>query len=332
MQEAQLIKYDAKNPIIKLTTAPAKPVGDHDLLVETKVAAINPLDNLLAHGDLKLVVPYKLPQTLGNEFVGIVKQTGDAVQKFQPGDRVYARTPLDNMGAFSEEIVINEQAVAKVPDYLTDEEAAAVPLMALTAMQAFDLLAAKAGQTLFISGGSGSFGAMAIPLAVARGLKVITTGAGARKAALLDMGVSQFIDYRTEDYTKLVKDVDLVIDTLGGEEVFKQLGILKQGGRIVSLRAMPNRTFAKRVGLGWGKQILFGLAAGKIERQAKKKQQHYDFVFVTANGPQLAQASETLAKSQVRPALGKRYSLEQVKEAMGDVAHGHSRGKVLIKF
>lgn len=314
-----------------MNTAPAKPVGDHDLLVETKVAAVNPLDNLLAHGDLKLVVPYKLPQTLGNEFVGIVKQSGAAVQKFQPGDRVYARTPLDNMGAFAEEIVINEQAVAKVPDYLTDEEAAAVPLTALTAMQAFDLLDAKAGQTLFISGGSGSFGAMAIPLAVARGLKVITTGAGARKAALLDMGVSQFIDYRTEDYTKLVKDVDLVIDTLGGEEVFKQLGILKKGGRIVSLRAMPNRTFAKRMGLGWGKQILFGLAAAKIERQAKKKQ-HYDFVFVTANGPQLAQASETLAKSQVRPALGKRYSLEQVKEAMGDVAHGHSRGKVLIKF
>lgn len=314
-----------------MNTAPAKPVGDHDLLVETKVAAVNPLDNLLAHGDLKLVVPYKLPQTLGNEFVGIVKQTGTAVQKFQSGDRVYARTPLDNMGAFAEEIVINEQAVAKVPDYLTDEEAAAVPLTALTAMQAFDLLDAKAGQTLFISGGSGSFGAMAIPLAVARGLKVITTGAGARKAALLDMGVSQFIDYRTEDYTKLVKDVDLVIDTLGGEEVFKQLGILKQGGRIVSLRAMPNRTFAKRMGLGWGKQILFGLAAAKIERQAKKKQ-HYDFVFVTANGPQLAQASEILAKSQVRPALGKRYSLEQVKEAMADVAHGHSRGKVLIKF
>lgn len=74
MQEAQLIKYDAKNPIIKLTTAPAKPVGDHDLLVETKVAAVNPLDNLVAHGDLKLVVPYKLPQTLGNEFVGIVKR------------------------------------------------------------------------------------------------------------------------------------------------------------------------------------------------------------------------------------------------------------------
>lgn len=332
MQEAQLIKYDAKNLIIKLTTAPAKPVGDHDLLVETKVAAVNPLDNLVAHGDLKLVVPYKLPQTLGNEFVGIVKQTGSAVQKFQPGDRVYARTPLDNMGAFAEEIVINEQAVAKVPDYLTDEEAAAVPLTALTAMQAFDLLDAKAGQTLFISGGSGSFGAMAIPLAVSRGLKVITTGSPVRKAALLDMGVSQFIDYRTEDYTKLVKDVDLVIDTLGGEEVFKQLGILKQGGRIVSLRAIPNRTFVKRMGLGWGKRILFGLAAGKIERQAKKKQQHYDFVFVTANGSQLAQASEILAKSQVRPALGKRYSLDQVKEAMADVAHGHSRGKVLIKF
>ncbi|MDK8261750.1 alcohol dehydrogenase catalytic domain-containing protein [Lactobacillus delbrueckii] len=98
MREAQLIKYDAKNPIIKLTTAEAKAVGDHDLLIESKVAAVNPLDNLLAHGDLKLVVPYKLPQTLGNEFVGIVKQAGSAVKNFQAGDRVYARTPLDNMG------------------------------------------------------------------------------------------------------------------------------------------------------------------------------------------------------------------------------------------
>lgn len=332
MLEAQLIKYDAKNPIIKLTTAEAKAVGDHDLLIESKVAAVNPLDNLLAHGDLKLVVPYKLPQTLGNEFVGIVKQAGSAVKNFQAGDRVYARTPLDNMGAFAEEIVISEQAVAKVPDYLTDEEAAAVPLTALTAMQAFDLLEAKAGQTLFISGGSGSFGAMVIPLAVARGLKVITTGSGAKKEELLALGVSQFIDYRKEDYTKLVKDLDLVIDTLGGEELFKQMEILKKGGRIVSLRAMPNRTFAKRMGMSWGKQILFGLAAAKIERQAKKKQQHYDFIFVEVNGSQLAQASEILAKSQVRPALGKRYSLDQVKEAMEDVAHGHSRGKVLIKF
>lgn len=332
MREAQLIKYDAKNPIIKLITAETKAVGDHDLLIESKVAAVNPLDNLLAHGDLKLVVPYKLPQTLGNEFVGIVKQAGSAVKNFQAGDRVYARTPLDNMGAFAEEIVISEQAVAKVPDYLTDEEAAAVPLTALTAMQAFDLLGAKAGQTLFISGGSGSFGAMAIPLAVARGLKVITTGSGAKKEELLALGASQFIDYRKEDYTKLVKDVDLVIDTLGGEELFKQMEILKKGGRIVSLRAMPNRTFAKRMGMSWGKQILFGLAAAKIERQAKKKQQHYDFIFVEANGSQLAQASEILAKSQVRPALGKRYSLDQVKEAMEDVAHGHSRGKVLIKF
>ncbi len=130
MLEAQLIKYDAKNPIIKLTTAEAKAVGDHDLLIESKVAAVNPLDNLIAHGDLKLVVPYKLPQTVGNEFVSIVKRAGSAVKNFQAGDRVYARTPLDNMGAFAEEIVISEQAVAKVPAYLTDEEAAAVPLTA----------------------------------------------------------------------------------------------------------------------------------------------------------------------------------------------------------
>lgn len=221
MRAAQLVKYNAKHPVIKLRNVNLASMQDNDLIVKTSVAAVNPLDNLIAHGELKLVVPYKLPQTMGNEFVGTVVKIGKNVSKFKVGERVYARNPLDNIGSFAEEIVINQAAVAKVPAYLTDEEAAAVPLTALTAMQALDLLKAKAGQTLFISGGTGSFGAMAIPIAVARGLKVITTGNAKKRAEVERLGVSRFIDYKTEDYTKTIADVDLVIDTVGGTEIAK---------------------------------------------------------------------------------------------------------------
>ena len=99
-----------------------------------------------------MVVPYKLPQTMGNEFVGIIEKVGLEVTKFKIGDRIFARNPVDNIGAFAQKIVINEKAGAKVPEYLSDQEAAAVPLTALTAMQVFQLLNLKAGQTLFNSG------------------------------------------------------------------------------------------------------------------------------------------------------------------------------------
>lgn len=332
MRAAQLVKYDSKNPVIELRDVNLAPMKDNDLIVKTSVAAVNPLDNLISHGELKLVVPYKLPQTMGNEFVDTVIKTGKNVSKFKVGDRVFARNPLNNIGAFADEILIDQSAVAKVPDYLTDEEAAAVPLTALTAMQAFDLLHAKAGQTLFISGGTGSFGAMAIPLAVARGLKVITTGSSDKQAEVEKLGVSRFIDYKKEDYTKIVSNVDIVIDTVGGAEIAKEFSILKQGGKLLSLRAMPNKAFAQRMNMGMFKQILFGLAAHKIEKMAKKKNQTYDFIFVKANGKQLEEASAVLAKHEIRPALGNVYSLAEAEQALDDVAKHKSRGKVLIKF
>lgn len=210
MKAAQLIKYDKKDPLIEIRDVNSQPLGAHDLLIRTKTAAVNPLDNLISHGDLKLVVPYKLPQTMGNEFVGIIEKIGPKVTNFKIGDRIFARNPVNN--AFAQKIVINEKAVAKAPEYLSDQEAAAVPLTTLTAMQAFQLLNLKAGQTLFISGGSGSFGAMAIPLAIAQGYKVITTGNETSRARLEKLGVEKFLNYKTEDYTKAVANVDAVID------------------------------------------------------------------------------------------------------------------------
>ena len=118
------------------------------------------MDNLASHGDLKLVVPYKFK-------LWEIEKVGSDVTNFKIGDRIFTRNPVDNIGTFAQEIAINDKAVAKVPEYLSDQEATAVPLTALTAMRAFQLLNLKAGQTLFNSGGSGDFGAMAILLAIA---------------------------------------------------------------------------------------------------------------------------------------------------------------------
>ncbi len=332
MKVAQLTKYSKKDPQIEINSIPLPKLKPNDLKIKVTYAGVNPLDNLIAHGDVKLIVPYKVPINMGNEFVGKVTQIGSNVKKVKVGDRVFARMPLDKIGAFAEEVVIDANAVATVPEYLTDKEAATIPLTALTAMQALELMHAKPGQTLFISGGTGSFGAMAIPIAVAKGLKVITTGSTQKKENVLKLGVSQFIDYRTQDYTKLLSNVDLAIDTLGGKELEKQMSILKPGGIIVSLKAMPTADFAKRMHMSKAKQLLFKLASRKIVQMANKYQVHYHFIFVHADGKQLQEAADILARAEVHPIYGDIFTLDQTKAAMDKVAHGHNKGKVLLKI
>lgn len=332
MKAAQLTKYDKENLQVAINNIPVPAIGPEDLLIKVSAAGVNPLENLIAHGELRLVVPYKLPQTLGNEFVGTVEQVGKNVKNFKAGERVYARNPIDNIGAFAEKVVINQAAIAKVPTYLTDQEAASIPLTALTAMQALELLDAQPGQTLFISGGTGSFGAMAIPIAVAKGLKVITSGSPRNRQRVEQLGVSRFIDYTSEDYSQELSRIDLVIDTLGGKELFKQMSIMRPNGKIVSLRAMPNKQFAKRMHLGKFKELLFDLATHKIEKVAMHYGVEYQFLFVKANGQQLAEASKILAAKQIRPAIGKTYALNEVKDAMQTVQKSHKNGKIVINL
>lgn len=203
-------------------------------------------------------------------------------------------------------------------------------MTALTAIQALELLQAQPGQTLFISGGTGGFGAMAIPIAVARGLKVITSGSPQNQQYVEQLGVSKFIDYTKEDYTKVLSGIDLVIDTLGGTELSKQMAILRPHGKLVSLRGMPNKEFAKRMKMSKFKQGLFSIASRSIEKEAAKRKIDYQFLFVTANGQQLADASKILVENQIHPAVGNVFSLDEVPQAMEKVQQGHNKGKVII--
>ncbi|MDQ0222303.1 NADP-dependent oxidoreductase [Streptococcus moroccensis] len=330
MKAAQHTAYNKKAIALTLTDSDIPEISPNQVLVKVSAAGVNPLDNMISRGDVKMIVPYEMPQTAGNELVGQVEEVGSAVQGFVRGDRVFARLPLDAIGAFAEYVAVDSAALAHVPAYLTDVEAAAVPLTGLTIMQALDLMEAKAGQTLFISGGTGGVGGMAIPLAKAKGLRVITNGNGSHEERVLALGADQFIDYQTEDYSQVLSEVDLVLDTLGGEETEKQMTILKKGGHLVSLRAMPNGAFAKRMKLPKWKQILFGLAGRSFDQMAKKYGVRYDFIFVESNGAQLQEVADILESLKLKPSIDSVYPFEEVNAALDKVANGRSSGKTVL--
>ena len=199
-------------------------------------------------------------------------------------------------------------------------------------MQALELMGAKSGKTIFISGGTGGVGGMAIPIAKAKGLTVITNGSLENKERVEKLGVDQFIDYKTTDYTKVLKDVDYVLDTLGGSETEKQMTIMKSGGKLVSLRAMPNGSFAKRMNLAWWKQFILGLAGRKFDKMANKYGVSYDFIFVESNGKQLQEVADIFTKLEIKPSVDTVFDFKDVNKALDKVANGRSRGKTVLSF
>jgi oxidoreductase, zinc-binding len=202
----------------------------------------------------------------------------------------------------------------------------------LTAYQALDLLEAKPGSSIFISGGSGGLGAMAIPLAKARGLKVYTNGNSASRERVMALGADRYLDYRKEDYLEVLEPVDYVLDSLGGKELERQMQLLRRGGKIVSLRGMPNARFAKRFGLPTWKRWLFALAAFGVERKARQLGVSYEFLFVQSNGRQLAEVARLIGEKGIQPSVGQVFPFAETNDALRKVASGGASGKVVLSF
>ena len=246
MKAAVLTHYDKKGTDLEIQDIPVPVPEDDEILVRIMAAAVNPLDNMIIRGEVKLIVPYKVPLIMGNEFSGVVEKAGKKATRFKAGDRVYGRMPLKKIGAFAEYAAVKESALAHIPDNLSFEEAATVPLTALTAMQAFEIMQVKPGESVFISGGTGSLGAMAIPVARSLGLHVYTNGSAENEERVRKLGAEKFIDYKKESYTEVLSDVDHVLDTLGDRALPDEFKVLKKGGSLVSLRGLPIGRFAKR--------------------------------------------------------------------------------------
>lgn len=333
MKAAQIKKY-SKNIQTSLCEIPIPEIGDFEVLVKVKAAAVNPVEILILTGSVKLIQNYSMPLTLGNECSGIVEKVGSRVKEFQKGDHVYTRLPISKIGAFAEYVAVDQKEIAKMPEGYDFNTAAAIPLTGLTAYQAIvEELEAKPGDTLLIPGGSGSFGQMAVPIAKALGLRVIVTGNARAKEQFLSMGVDRYLDYKTENYWEVLSDVDHVIDTLGPTEFQHELSVLKKGGRLVSLRTGPNKAFALRHHFSGLKKLLFMLAGSKYDKAARKQDKEYRFVFVRSDGAQLRKITEIVEKKKIKPAVDPHiFSLDQANEALRLVVRGPLNGKVIIQL
>jgi len=333
MKAAQLIKYE-KNAKLQINELPIPEINDHEVLVKVKVAAVNPLENLITSGSVKLIQAYKLPATMGNELTGVIEKVGSAVKDFKIGDKIYTRLPLNKIGAFAEYVAVDHKALAILPKNLNFSTGAAAPLTGLTAYQGLhEELAAKAGKTIFIPGGSGSFGQMAVPIAKELGLKVVVSGNARAREQVMSIGADRYLDYKTENYWEILHDIDYVIDTLGASEIDRELSIMKPGGRLLSLKAGPNKQFAIDHHLPTWKKVLFNLVGRKIDKKASALRIEYHFIFVRSDGQQLQQITKIIEQNNIVPAIDpKEFKLADINQAINYMTTGHPKGKVLIHF
>lgn len=333
MKAIQIERY-SKRFKVAINEIPIPHPAADEVLIRVKAAAVNPLDILIATGSIRLIQDYALPLTLGNECAGIVEKVGTGVDDFRPGDLVYTRLPLKKIGAFAEYATVHHTAIAPMPSGYEFAAAAAIPLAGLTAYQGLvEELEVQPGRTLLITGASGSFGQIAVPVAKAMGLQVFATGNARSQERMMEMGVDRYVDYKTTDYWKVLSDVDYVIDTLGAAEFEHELSVLRRGGRLLSLRTGPNRTFARRNGFSWFKTLLFSLAGSKYDSAARRQGKEYRFMFVRSDGAQLRRVTELVERYHIVPDVDPRtFFLSQAAEALEVVAQGNLGGKVIIRL
>ncbi len=245
-------RYGSGGGNLRSGDVPEPEVGERDVLVQVRAAGVNALDSKIRDGEFKLILPYRLPFVLGNDLAGVVVRAGARVRKFQPGDEVYARPGKDRIGTFAEFISVSEDDLAPKPARLTMEEAAAVPLAALTAWQALvEIAGLRKGQKVLIHAGSGGVGTFAIQLAKYLGATVATTTSAANVDLVRRLGADVVINYREDDFETVLHGYDVVLNSLGGKTLRKSLRVLKPGGKLISISGPPDPAFAREIGKPW---------------------------------------------------------------------------------
>jgi NADPH:quinone reductase-like Zn-dependent oxidoreductase len=241
--KAFIVDRYGKDSTLRAGEWPEPGIGADDVLVRVEAAGVNPLDSKILVGEFTLILPYKPPFVLGHDLAGVVERVGPAVRKFAPGDEVYARPDKDRIGTFAELIAVDEADLARKPAGLSMAEAASLPLVALTAWQALvEKAHLQPGQKVLVHAGSGGVGTIAIQLAKHLGAYVATTTGTANVDWVRELGADEVIDYRKADFEQELHDYDVVLDSLGGENLAKSLRILRPGVWPSASGVRPTRT------------------------------------------------------------------------------------------
>lgn len=306
-------------------------VGDHDVLVQVAAAGVNQLDEMIRKGEFKAILPYKTPLTLGHDVAGAVIAVGRAVRQFAPGDQVYARPRDHRIGTFAERIAIDESDAARSPVTVTETEAASLPLVALTAWQALvERGDVKRGDKVLIHAGAGGVGTIAIQLAKHLGAHVATTVSGTNADFARELGADVVIDYRTRNFEKELSGYDLVLDSLGGENLARSLRVLKPGGKAIGISGPPTPAFAETVGLNTLVRWVFAGLSRRIRRQASKLGVTYEFLFMRSSGDQLRTIADLVDEGSIRPIVGATFTFSQTPDALASLGKSGHRGKAVI--
>ena len=294
--------------VLQYEDAPRPQPQTGEVLIRVHAAGVNPIDWKVREGYMKDFWPHKFPLILGWDVSGTVEEVGPGVSRFKIGDEVYSVPDASRDGAYAEYIVVRESELALKPKSLHHVRAAAVPLAAVTAWQAlFDAGQLKRGQRVLIHGGSGGVGHVAVQLAKWKGAHVLATASTKNQELLRELGVDEPIDYTKQNFEDVARDVDLVLDLIGGETQERSWSVLKKGGVLLSLVQPPSVEKAKALGV----------------RAA--------FVAGHPSGAQLAEIAKLIDSGELKLTIDRILPLSEVRRAHQLSQTGHARVKIVLR-
>lgn len=310
MKAAQISDYGDPS-VIQVNEVEQPRVSEGKVLVEVHASSLNPFDSMVRAGYLKEAMPLELPATLGGDIAGIVSQLGEGVTHLAVGDRVYGQAAVvaGNSGAFAEYAVTSAGQLAKAPEGLDFIQAASLPLTGVSAWQALvKHIGLQPGQKIFIHGGAGGIGTLAIQIAKQIGAYVATTATGDHVEAVKALGADEVIDYKSQDFTTLLKDYDAAFDTVGGDDFNRILDILKPGATADSMIAQADEAKASVRGI-------------RVLTQSTQ---------VTTEA--LDALRGLVESGAVKPQVDKVFPLDQVSQAFEARENGPVQGKIVISI
>ncbi|MEE4633400.1 NADP-dependent oxidoreductase [Pseudomonas alliivorans] len=331
--KAFIIDRYGKKAVGRIGERPDPGIGQTDVLIQIHAAGVNMLDVKIRNGEFKPILPYTLPLVLGNDVAGVVVAVGPDVKGLKPGDEVYARPEQERMGSFAELICLHEESVALKPAQLTMVQAASVPLVALTAWQVLvETAKVKKGQRVLIHAGSGGVGTIAIQLAKHLGAFVATTTSTHNVEWVKALGADVVIDYKTQHFESLLQGYDVVLNSLGSDELEKSLNVLKPGGHLISISGPPTPAFAEQQKLNRVLKQVMRLLSYGIRKKARKQGVAYSFVFMRASGAQLKEVTRLIEAGIIKPILDRTFAFQQTADALAYVEQGRAKGKVVVQL
>lgn len=332
MKAFVLEKYRKGMPLVAQMLPEPRP-GPSDLVVRIAAASVNVLDLKIRDGAFRQILPYRPPFVLGHDLAGTVTAVGDAVTRFKVGDAVFARARDGRIGTFAEAIAIPEGDAAPKPANLSFAEAAAVPLVALTAWQALVGLAqVRPGQKVFIQAGSGGVGSIAIQLAKHLGAVVATTCSAQSAGMMRDLGADVVIDYKSQDIGVELSGYDLVLHSQDDATLMKSLRVLKPGGLLISISGPPTPDDAMVQDQNLLVRLVIRMISREVRKAAARAGVRYGFLFMRADGEALAELGKLFEQGKLRPVLDRTFGFDDLNAALDLVGTGRAKGKVVVEM